>query len=41
MRDEVKNNISESLVPMILYLVFLYDDFEGSMLRKNKKVCLD
>ena len=36
MRDEVKNNISESLVPMILYLVFWSDDFEGSMLRKNK-----
>ena len=36
MRDEVKHNISESLVLIILYLVFWSDDFEVSMLRKNK-----
>lgn len=35
-REEVKQNISNSLVPMILYLIFWSDDFEGSMLRKNK-----
>ena len=35
-RTEVKQQYKD-INPMILYLLFWSDDFEGAMLRKNKK----
>ena len=37
LRTEVKQDTISGIVPMMLYLLFWSDDFEGAMLRKNKK----
>ena len=33
---DVQHNVLHDVIPMILYLLFWSDDFEGAMLRKNK-----